>query len=264
MKKYAIKNYKGNIVESLSRFQKNHKGMRIVEVKEENKELKIKTEAISHFGIPLRLYANFTTDTFDPNSCPSKKTEYMGHSSHTGPDGKVYTTPTKMERYDIDYSPVKNFDFEKKWSDVILTIENASDSNKLTDAQLTALSNELNNSKLGECIRKTLVWGLWTGYGANDGDRRPVMIPAEKSYEHTYTYYGLAQWKNSEFRELIKELMSNGLMEETVIKIDNVGMEFTPVNVRKEFHSTIEADENYGGPYSFVEWEVFEPVAVKL
>lgn len=47
MKKYTIKNYKGNIVESLTRFAKTHKGIRIVEAKEEDEELKIKTEAVS-------------------------------------------------------------------------------------------------------------------------------------------------------------------------------------------------------------------------
>ena len=47
MKKYTVKNYKGNIVESLSRFTKSHKGMKIVEAKEENDELKIKAEAVS-------------------------------------------------------------------------------------------------------------------------------------------------------------------------------------------------------------------------
>lgn len=47
MKKYTIKNYKGNIVESLTRFAKTHKGVRIVEAKEEDEELKIKTEAVS-------------------------------------------------------------------------------------------------------------------------------------------------------------------------------------------------------------------------
>jgi hypothetical protein len=45
MKTYKIKNYKGNLVESLSKFQKSHKGMKIVEAAEENDELKIKAEA---------------------------------------------------------------------------------------------------------------------------------------------------------------------------------------------------------------------------
>ena len=48
-KTYRVKNYKGNIVESLSRFQKNHKGMKIVEAIEEGKDLKIKTESDSDF-----------------------------------------------------------------------------------------------------------------------------------------------------------------------------------------------------------------------
>ena len=42
MKTYKVKNYKGNLVESLSRFQKSHKGMKIVEAIEDEEELKIK------------------------------------------------------------------------------------------------------------------------------------------------------------------------------------------------------------------------------
>ena len=45
MKTYKVKNYKGNLVESLSKFQEPHKGMKIVEATEEDDELKIKAEA---------------------------------------------------------------------------------------------------------------------------------------------------------------------------------------------------------------------------
>jgi len=44
MKTYKVKNYKGNLVESLSKFQKNHKGMKIVEAVEDGDDLKIKAE----------------------------------------------------------------------------------------------------------------------------------------------------------------------------------------------------------------------------
>lgn len=44
MKTYKVKNYKGNLVESLSKFQKKHKGMKIVEACEDGDELKIKAE----------------------------------------------------------------------------------------------------------------------------------------------------------------------------------------------------------------------------
>lgn len=44
-KTYKVKNYKGNLVESLSKFQKSHKGMKIVEACEDGEDLKIKTEA---------------------------------------------------------------------------------------------------------------------------------------------------------------------------------------------------------------------------
>lgn len=44
MKTYKVKNYKGNLVESLSKFQKSHKGMKIVEAVEDGDDLKIKAE----------------------------------------------------------------------------------------------------------------------------------------------------------------------------------------------------------------------------
>ena len=44
MKTYKIKNYKGNLVESLKRFSDSHKGMKIVEACEDGDDLKIKAE----------------------------------------------------------------------------------------------------------------------------------------------------------------------------------------------------------------------------
>ncbi len=44
MKTFKVKNYKGNLVESLSKFQKSHKGMKIVEACEDGDDLKIKAE----------------------------------------------------------------------------------------------------------------------------------------------------------------------------------------------------------------------------
>lgn len=44
MKIFKIKNYKGNLVESLSKFQESHKDMKIVEVCESESELKIKIQ----------------------------------------------------------------------------------------------------------------------------------------------------------------------------------------------------------------------------
>ncbi len=44
MKKYTIKNYKGNLVESLMKFSEKYKGMRIIEAVEDGKMLKIKAD----------------------------------------------------------------------------------------------------------------------------------------------------------------------------------------------------------------------------
>lgn len=46
MKTYKIKNYKGNLVESLKKFSDSHKGMKIVEAIEEDGSLKIKAESV--------------------------------------------------------------------------------------------------------------------------------------------------------------------------------------------------------------------------
>lgn len=44
MKTYKVKNYKGNLVESLKKFSDLHKGMKIVEAVEDGDDLKIKAE----------------------------------------------------------------------------------------------------------------------------------------------------------------------------------------------------------------------------
>lgn len=44
MKTYKVKNYKGNLVESLKKFSDSHKGMKIVEACEDGDDLKIKAE----------------------------------------------------------------------------------------------------------------------------------------------------------------------------------------------------------------------------
>ena len=45
MKKYTIKNYKGNLVESLKKFSEKYEGMRITEAKVKDGELKVTAEA---------------------------------------------------------------------------------------------------------------------------------------------------------------------------------------------------------------------------
>ena len=44
MKRYTIKNYRGNLVESLMKFAESHKGMRIVEAVEDENKLRLKIE----------------------------------------------------------------------------------------------------------------------------------------------------------------------------------------------------------------------------
>jgi len=56
MKTYTVKNYKGNLVESLKKFSDSHKGAKIVEAVEENDELKIRiNEADSHAKHPFHI-----------------------------------------------------------------------------------------------------------------------------------------------------------------------------------------------------------------
>ena len=49
MKTFKVKNYKGNLVESLKKFSDSHKGMKIVEAVEDKDELKIKAEESEEF-----------------------------------------------------------------------------------------------------------------------------------------------------------------------------------------------------------------------
>ena len=44
MKTYTVKNYKGNLVESLKKFSDSHKGMKIIEAVENGDNLKIKVK----------------------------------------------------------------------------------------------------------------------------------------------------------------------------------------------------------------------------
>ena len=46
MKNYRIKNYRGNLIESLTRFSRSHRDVRIVEAVEDGDTLKIKTDVV--------------------------------------------------------------------------------------------------------------------------------------------------------------------------------------------------------------------------
>ena len=62
MKRYTIKNYKGNLVESLTKFAKSHTGMRIVEAVEDEDELKVKAEveeAYANENGSIKLFEEF-------------------------------------------------------------------------------------------------------------------------------------------------------------------------------------------------------------
>ena len=58
MKRYTIKNYKGNLLESLTKFAESHKGMKIVEAVEDEDKLRLKTEE-SEFDDSLDLFSEF-------------------------------------------------------------------------------------------------------------------------------------------------------------------------------------------------------------
>jgi len=59
MKKYTIKNYKGNLVESLKKFSDSYKGMKIVEAVEDGKDLKIKAVSESTKDEVNNIYDSF-------------------------------------------------------------------------------------------------------------------------------------------------------------------------------------------------------------
>lgn len=66
MKKYTIKNYKGNLVESLKNFSKKYKGMRIVEAKQDGKMLKIKADLREDEETNESLY-DYADEPYDEN-----------------------------------------------------------------------------------------------------------------------------------------------------------------------------------------------------
>ena len=65
MKTFKVKNYKGNIVESLSKFQKSHKGIKIVEACEDGDDLKIKTEEVQNINEAMRTHSGHEVDSED-------------------------------------------------------------------------------------------------------------------------------------------------------------------------------------------------------
>ena len=70
MKRFTIKNYKGNIIESLKNFSKKYPGIRLIEAKEENDSLKIVTEDSKEDELKVldTLYRMFTNH--NPNQYP--------------------------------------------------------------------------------------------------------------------------------------------------------------------------------------------------
>ena len=77
MKTYKVKNYKGNLVESLSKFQKSHKGMKIVEACEDGNNLKIKAEESEKLeeAVGKNVYVIIN---FDDNGADDGGVECMG------------------------------------------------------------------------------------------------------------------------------------------------------------------------------------------
>ena len=81
MKTYKVKNYKGNLVESLSKFQKKYPGMKICEATEEDKELKIK---VNEDNKKLRMW-DYWLDRED--SIGGYESEKHYYNPHTGKGG---------------------------------------------------------------------------------------------------------------------------------------------------------------------------------
>lgn len=68
MKTYKIKNYKGNLVESLSKFQKSHKGTKIIEACEDGEDLKIKTEESKKLNESDSIFSSKSAFEFSNNN----------------------------------------------------------------------------------------------------------------------------------------------------------------------------------------------------
>ena len=71
-KTYKIKNYKGNLVESLEKFSKKYKGMRITEAAVENDSLKITAEA-KEFSVDLECMFHDSNETIETVKAAAEK-----------------------------------------------------------------------------------------------------------------------------------------------------------------------------------------------
>lgn len=71
-KTYKVKNYKGNLVESLEKFSKKYKGMRITEAAVENDSLKITAEA-KEFSVDLECMFHDSNETIETVKAAAEK-----------------------------------------------------------------------------------------------------------------------------------------------------------------------------------------------
>ena len=105
MKTYKVKNYKGNLVESLSKFQKSHKGMKIVEACEDGDDLKIKAEESEkqpvEEAVGKKVYVLMYKDELSMPTAICTSIEEAKKIAEAYEDEMGYT-PFEITEYDLD------------------------------------------------------------------------------------------------------------------------------------------------------------------
>jgi len=120
MKTYRIKNYKGNLVESLKRFSESHEGMKIVEACEKADRLEIKAEDYNqdHAKEIVKWLNDKIKDLFDLTISDDLSN---GDSEHTKELLKMFEEFLKQlfpnEKYELD-------EFTKLSSNLIKKLDN--------------------------------------------------------------------------------------------------------------------------------------------
>ena len=115
MKTYTVKNYKGNLVESLKKFQANHKNIRVLEAKETEDVLKIKCEEKNPvaeatgknvYVIAYRPEWEFQVVAICDSKAAAEKLLKSVRGEHNQEDYSIEEIPinTKLEEYTLGYS----------------------------------------------------------------------------------------------------------------------------------------------------------------
>jgi len=129
MKTYKVKNYKGNLVESLKKFADSHKGLKIVEAKEINegllKMLKIKTSRSPKDDETLKTlvakHFQMIVAVLSDKECEEYCKDVLKKLDVSNPSIKKILDTAKSDNVKIDKTNEKDFlDFVRKYAEMAI------------------------------------------------------------------------------------------------------------------------------------------------